>query len=132
MGWTRRGVAGLALCVLTLTTGCGDQDVADEEASLAAQLDIALEPTGVEIPEGVAASLFGTDGGAICEDVESAGQLSGEAAAGVSHRFTLRRTDADPDRIAVADAVIRTYCPDELDVFDDYVAGIAVGSGEDD
>jgi hypothetical protein len=121
--WT----ASVGLVVVLALAGCG-QDVTDAEAAKAKDLQAAVRPIGIDISEGVAASLYGTDGGAVCEDAADPGTLSSEAASVVSHRFALRKTKADRDDVKYLRAVIKTYCPDQLDSFNDYVDGLAVGN----
>jgi hypothetical protein len=120
----QRAVGCAALVALALVLGACSQDVSPQEAEKAARLDEAGR--GISVPPEVAASLYGTDGGAVCAEAADPAALGAEAAAGVSHRFTLRRTEADGERIAYLRAVVETYCPDEAAAFEDYVRSLAI------
>ena len=119
-------VAGLTL----LVAGCGSQDVSSGEEEKAAQLEAALAPLGVDMPVGIAASLYGTDGGHLCAAAESDGQLDHVALVG--HRFALRKTRVSPQDIAYGRAVIEVYCPDELASYESFVDGLETGKTSDD
>ena len=114
-----------ALAVAALLAGCG-HDESREDTAKADQLEQAVAPLGIDVDPDVYVSLYGSDGGAVCAEAGDPGALASEAASVVSHRFTLRRTEADADTVAYVRAVISTYCPDELGSFDDYVEGLKV------
>lgn len=122
---TRAVVVGCGAVVATGLVGCG-QEVSGAEADKAAELSAAVAPLGVDVDPDVAASLYGTDGGAVCAEAGRPDVVAAEAAAAVSHRFTLRRTEADADTVAYLRAVVATYCPDELAPYERYVDGLAV------
>lgn len=126
--WAR---AGSILTIVLLLGGCSEESISDAEAEKAADLQAAVAPVGINISTRVAAAMYGTDGGAVCDDVDTAGAVTNEAAAVVGHRFALRKTEADIDDVDYLRAVVRTYCPDELPAFEDRVDSLAVGKQDD-
>jgi hypothetical protein len=124
----RATIAVLAVAAATFLGGC-KSSTTDAEAAKAEELQAAIAPLGTKIETDVAASLYGTDGGAVCAEADDPGAVATEAASTVSHRFTLKKTEADVDSIAYIRAVIKTYCPDQLADYDDYIRDLATGKG---
>lgn len=121
---TRLGTIALVAASALVLTACGDQDVSTGEAEKAAQLQALVAPLGVELSTGIAASLFGTDGGHLCGAAGSSADLGHVALA--PEGFALRKTESDADDVAFARAVIEVYCPDKLASFDAHVADLDV------
>ena len=111
-----------------MITGCGGAPRDADEAT-ATTLSARLDELGVAVSPDVAADLFGTDGGHLCAAADDPGALPNVALVG--HRFALRKTAVDTDDVAVARAVIETYCPQHLEAFTRYTDGLATREGDD-
>ena len=132
VGRTRsRGLAAVAL-VLGLATGaaaCGSdtgpaQGSAAERAK-AAELQTELEPLGIDVETGTLISLYGTDGGKVCEIASDPAAMDREGL--LAHpRFPLRRLHVTTEAVAFTEAVISVYCPDQLGAVADHIDGLRV------
>jgi len=123
--------AGIITVALVLLGGCvaegttsEDEAQSDEAAQLADELNTALESAGlVPVATSTAEQLYGSDGGWTCEVV---GGLDHKLAVNQFGNLSAnhRRIFLDPSIVAYDEAVIQTYCPDELDDYQDVIDGI--------
>jgi type II secretory pathway pseudopilin PulG len=129
---TRRWVTYTAAAVLLLVLGAimvvqfaGYQDRQDqrEAEQKAATLHAAFAEIGITaFDEETIARVLGSDGGGFCTDpaalvdaTANLGSTNGAAGPG------MRPSVLDERRLAGDRLVIETYCPDQLEAFDDYV-----------
>lgn len=107
----RWGFRGLVVVVALVAAACAAAPVSADEEAKAEALQAALAPLGVTITPRVAATLFDSDGGQVCEvaredqDLTASGLLT-------SHRFALRRIEVDAGDVAFVRAVAQVYCPE--------------------
>jgi hypothetical protein len=127
------GPAALVTIALLLGLGaCGSDDGTTAERTKAEELQAALAPLDLDgvddLETSTLISLYGTDGGKVCAIAEDPGAMEREGL--IAHpRFALRKTEADPDAVAYAKAVIEVYCPDQLANVEDYIEGLRVDDG---
>ena len=129
MGGHARGVllAGAAAALLLLSAACSSTSDADQatEQARAEQLVDAARAAGVapRLTVDTARALYGTDAPAVCDAFD--GGLStaernlifGNPAQGRSKTIT-------DDAVIFGRLVVKTYCPDNLDHYDDAVADL--------
>ncbi len=108
---------GLSACS---AAGNADSD-SDRARELADQLDENLAAAGLPtLDTETAVTLYGTDGGVSCEN---AGELQQDLALSQfgNNALHLRRVVLDPSLLDYDLAVLQTYCPDDVDAFQDAV-----------
>ncbi|MER5481349.1 hypothetical protein ABT026_30875 [Streptomyces sp. NPDC002734] len=115
---TTGAAASLVVLTLSLLTACssaGSSAENDKAARFAAKVNEA--GVGPEMTPRIAKSLYGNDGGAICAALKDnpAGLLLGWG------RGTLTATPEEhaDDLIAYDRYVVKVYCPEQLDTFED-------------
>jgi hypothetical protein len=113
-----------AVVALGACSSTSDADEAEEQAR-AEELVAATQEAGVapRLTVEAAESLYGTDAATVCEAFEGGTTTSaelllfGNAAQG-------RRKAITEDAVTYAGLVVQTYCPDELDHFNEAVADL--------
>lgn len=126
-GQSARRVLAIATAAATLAVGCSSDNDADQqlEQERAAALVEATQAAGVapRLTTDVAESLYGADAAAVCDVFEGGlgtsarNVILGNAAQG-------RRTTVTDEAVVYGRLVVQTYCPDELDHYDDVVADL--------
>jgi hypothetical protein len=116
-----------ALGALVLVAGCsssGAEEGSTEEAD-AQSLVSAAHSAGVapDLTVGVAESLYGSSAAQIC-DVLDGGISSAEALLLSGNPSGRRDKLITTDAVTYERLVVTTYCPDQLDAYDDLVADI--------
>jgi hypothetical protein len=114
----------VAVLVAVLLAGCGPTSESESSSSeaekLAKQLQSTLKSEDLPVPStDVLTSLYGDDGGVSCENVDGRAHRAGLDSFGAP--AIGRRVVMDPKVLAYDRAVISTYCPEELDAFEDAV-----------
>lgn len=129
MAVTSLVAAGLLLSGCSAAGTVSEDDAASSTAvELAGQLNESLEQAGLPpVPEGTAVALYGVDGGVSCVNAGELQQTLSLAQFGNGGAIA-RRLVMDPDVLAYDEAVISTYCPEELDGFTDLVDGLSTES----
>jgi hypothetical protein len=119
---TAVGVSAMVLVAGCSSTGAKEQ--ATEEAN-AKSLVSAAHAAGVapHLTVGVAESLYGTSAGQIC-DVLKGGISSAESLLLSGNSAGRRGKLVTTDAVTYERLVVKTYCPDELKTYDDFVADI--------
>jgi len=122
-----RAVFVVTAALLLLPSACSSTSASDEatEQALAEQLVDATRAAGVapRLTVDVAESLYGTEAPAICDafdgGLSTAAQnlLLGNPAHG-------RRKTITDDAVTYGRLVVETYCPDDLDEYDDVVTDL--------
>jgi hypothetical protein len=133
--WVVAGRLGLWLVVMLVVAlvlaGCGptreSESSSKKAEQLASQLQAALEKAGLPVPStDVLTALYGDDGGISCENVDDREHRTGLASFGA---YAIgRRVVLDPKVVDYDRAVISTYCPDELDAYNDAVEDLKLES----
>lgn len=129
----RPAAAVLLAAALVLGLGaCGSDEGTKAERTKAEELQAKLKPLGLDddgdLETSTLISLYGDDGGKTCAIAEDPGAMAREGL--FAHpRFTLRKTEVDPDAIAYTKAVISVYCPEQLGNVEDYIEGLRVDDG---
>lgn len=121
--WIWRSLAtGVALILLL---GACSQKINADEAAKADELRALTQPLGIEITDGLASSLYATDGGFICgasadpDDLIESGVL-------VSHRFALRKLEVTAKAVGYTEAVVQVYCPENAENLEKYIDDLVV------
>lgn len=118
------------LALALLLGACAEQEPTSDAAAKAQELESRLAELSVDLPAESGAVVFGEDGAHLCAaaaaDTDQVSQV-----AFTPNFFALRKIEVDPDDVAIARAVIDVYCPDEGDVFEDYVSGLALEGSDD-
>jgi hypothetical protein len=122
---------GRALAVLSTTaalaTGCSSQRDSDREVEQqkAAELVAATESAGVapRLTTDLAESLYGTDAPGVC-DLFDGGLSTSAKNVILGNPAQGRRKTVTDEAVVYGRLVVQTYCPDELDDFEDVVAGL--------
>ena len=113
-------VAGLALAACSPAGSAKDPD-SDMAQQLATQLDENLTRAGLPgLDNETATALYGTDGGATCEN---AGDLQHDLSLAQfgNNSGNLRRVVMDPSLLEYDLVVVQTYCPDKEDDLRDLI-----------
>ncbi|MET0830744.1 MAG: hypothetical protein ABWY62_00045 [Acidimicrobiia bacterium] len=123
----RRGAQILALLAgAFLIAACGQPTPGDDAMAKAQELQEQLAGTplaGLD-PDEIA-SLLGDDGGHLC--AAAAGSEDDLALVAFTPVFfALRKTSVGADDVDVARAIMSVYCPEDLGVLDERVAGLTV------
>jgi hypothetical protein len=119
--WRTVVVAGLSATLLLTACGPSDSEEAEEDA-LATQFVDAAHAAGVapRMTVDAAAALYGTDASGVCDAFD--GDLSTSASNVLFGNLAQRRRKAiTDDAVTHARVVVETYCPDQLDDFDNAV-----------
>lgn len=126
--WRRRaGAAALCLALAGGASACGSDSASSAERAKADALQAKLAPVDLEgdVDTDTLISLYGTDGGKVCEIASDPAAMEREGL--LAHpRFALRKTEVDPDAVAYTKAVVEVYCPDQLGNVEDYIEGLRV------
>jgi len=111
--------------VLVLLSGCSSSEAGSTEKANAESLVSAAHAAGVapDLTVGVAESLYGTSAPQICDVLED-GLGSAEALLLSGNPSGRREKLITDDAVTYGGLVVKTYCPDELDEYDDLVADI--------
>jgi len=123
----RRGVLAGALVLLLAAgaAGCSSEDATAAETTKAAALQAKLEPLGIDVETETIITLYGDDGGKVCEIASDPAAMEREGL--LAHpRFALRKLHVTTEAVAYTKAVIEVYCPDELGAVTDYIDGLRV------
>ena len=121
----------LALTVAAvLTAGCSSNGADTAEAREKAE-ELHAEAEAAELPVSdvdILAHIHGTDGGALCEnageDITKAINTFSWQNPSLMRAGLLDEQTFEKDRL-----VIEVYCPDRLEAFDEYVAGLDLEEG---
>jgi len=111
---------GIGLGACTPAGSASDPD-SDAAQALAAQFDENLAAAGLPAVDiATATALYGTDGGVSCENV---GELQHELSLSQfgNNSGNLRRVVLDPTLVEYDLVVIETYCPDQVDAFQEVI-----------
>ena len=127
-GHARAGLLAVAAAtMLLLSTACSSTSDADEakEQALAEQLVDSAHAAGVapRLTVDVAESLYGTDAPSVCETFED-GLSTAEKNLLLGNPAHGRRKTITDDAVTYGRVVVETYCPDNLDDYDDAVADL--------
>jgi len=125
----RRGFRGVAVVLALTAVACAAEPVAPDEQAKAEALQAAITPLGITITPRVAATLFHTDGGLVC-DVARADDDPTASGLLTSHRFALRRTEVRATDVAFVRAVAQVYCPEAAAALDARLAELATEDDE--
>jgi len=119
---TAVGVGAMVLVAGCSSTGAKEQAT---ETANAKSLVAAAHAAGVapDLTVGVAESLYGTSAGQIC-DVLKDGISSAESLILSGNPAGRRGKLVTTDTVTYERLVVKTYCPDELKAYDDFVADI--------
>ena len=123
-GHARVGLLLAAALLLLAPSACSSTSDADEakEQELAEQLVDAAHAAGVasRLTVDVAESLYGTDASSICDTFED-GLSTAEQNLLLGNPAHGRRKTITDDAVTYGRLVVETYCPDNLDEYDDVV-----------
>ena len=127
-GHARAGILAVAAAtMLLLSTACSSTSDADEakEQALAEQLVDSAHAAGVapRLTVDVAESLYGTDAPSVCETFDD-GLSTAEQNLLLGNPAQGRRKTITDDAVTYGRVVVETYCPDNLDEYDDAVADL--------
>jgi hypothetical protein len=122
---------GRALAVLSATaalvTGCSARSGSDREVEQqkAAELVAATRTAGVapRLTTDLAEALYGTDAPGVC-DLFDGGLATSAKNLILGNPAHGRRKTVTDEAVVYGRLVVQTYCPDELDDFEDVVAGL--------
>lgn len=123
----------VALLAVLALGGCAAATVQTEEANspeaqqLAQQLSDTLTAMGVTPPAtAILAALYGTDGGVSCVALQDGGT---QAILGLTYNGDTsgrRRASVSDEVLAFDQAVVQTYCPAQLQTFQDMVTSLGL------
>ena len=124
--WRRRAaMAGLIAALMFTGSACGSEQGTSTENAKAADLQAKLAPLDIDVETSTIVSLYGDDGGKVCQIAEDPAAMDREGL--LAHpRFALRRLHVTTEAVAYTKAVIEVYCPDQLGNVEDYIAGLRV------
>jgi hypothetical protein len=122
-----RAVFLVTAALLVLPSACSSTSDSDEatEQALAEQLVDATHAAGVapRLTVDVAESLYGTEAPAIC-DAFDGGLSTAEQNLLLGNPAHGRRKTITDEAVTYGRLVVETYCPDNLDEYDDVVADL--------
>lgn len=122
-----RAVFVVTAALLLLPSACSSTSASDEatEQALAEQLVDATRAAGVapRLTVDVAESLYGTEAPAIC-DAFDGGLSTAEQNLLLGNPAHGRRKTITDDAVTYGRLVVETYCPDDLDEYDDVVTDL--------
>ena len=122
-----RAVFLVTAALLLLPSACSSTSASDEatEQALAEQLVDATRAAGVapRLTVDVAESLYGTEAPAIC-DAFDGGLSTAEQNLLLGNPAHGRRKTITDDAVTYGRLVVETYCPDDLDEYDDVVTDL--------
>ena len=122
-----RRCGALAAAALLVVSGCSSESDADEatEQELAEQFVSAAHQAGLapRLTVDVAESMYGSDAAAVC-DVFDGGVSTAEQNLLLGNPAHGRRKTITDDAVAYGAIVVQTYCPDNLDEYEDAVADL--------
>ncbi len=122
-----RAVFLVIAALLLLPSACSSTSASDEatEQALAEQLVDASHAAGVapRLTVAVAESLYGTEAPAIC-DAFDGGLSTAEQNLLLGNPAHGRRKTITDDAVTYGRLVVETYCPDNLDEYDDVVTDL--------
>jgi hypothetical protein len=106
-----------------LIAACGSDDDSESRAK-AEQFVDAVHAGGLapRLNVDTAEALYGDDAPAVCEAFD--GDLSTSALNALLGNFAQRRKSITDDAVGYGRIVVETYCPDNIDQFDDVVADV--------
>lgn len=118
----RRSIAAIVVAA-ALINGCGSDDDAASRAK-AEQLVDAVHAAGLapRLDVDTAEALYGDDAPAVCDAFD--GELSTSALNTLLGNLAQRRKSITDHAVGYGRIVVETYCPENVDQFDDVVADV--------